>query len=201
MIQVTMTMRSGIDARQQRQVLIVGIGAHRLAGARAVEEQKQGRDHDDRDDDGDRLRCLDRQPLVEAAPFLEVERAHQEAFAVCETTVLRAHDEAHDGAQHEHHPDRGDHQHHRRRAALAVEGEHRLVDQDRDDRGDDDRRHQRQQRRRQHAECDAVGLQQPGEQDGHRRAEGHQVAMGEIGEPQMPKTSVTPSAPSASCEP
>ena len=174
----------GADAREERQVLVVGIGAHRLAGPGLLQEPEQRGDGDEHHDDGQHLRRAQRQPLLEAAPVAEVADADHEALAVLEALVVGADHEAGERVVDEHDPDRGDDEDHRVAAPGAVEAIDEAVGREREHDRAEDADRQREERGRQRRDADAGGLQRPGGEDDDHRAEGHHVAVREVGEAQ-----------------
>ncbi len=166
------------------EILVVGIGAHRLAGAGLLQEPEDQGDGDQHDDDGDDLRGADREAFGEAGQFLELGGADHEAGAVLEALLVGADHEAGQRVVDEHHPDAGDHEDHRRAALRAVEPIHPAVGQEAKDDRDEDAGGQREECRGQDAEGDAEALEPPGGEDHAHGADRHQVAVGEVGEAQ-----------------
>ena len=166
------------------EILVVGVGAHRLAGAGLLQEPEHRGDGDDHDDEREELRGAQRQPLVEAGHLLEVVDADHEAGAVLEALLVGADDEAGQGVVDVHDADRGDDEDHRGAAPAAVEPVDPAVGQERESDGAEDADRKGEQRGRQRAEADAERLQAPGDEDDQHGAEGHHVAVGEVREAQ-----------------
>jgi hypothetical protein len=87
-IQATMTTLSGLMPDSKRQITVVGVGAHGLAGARLVEEPEQGNHAHRSDRDGNALGHLDHHDLLQAGHLTERSCRDQEALAIGEHPVV-----------------------------------------------------------------------------------------------------------------
>ena len=156
-----------MDARDRRELPVVGERAHRPADGRAREEDADRDDRPGRDDDGDELRLRE----ADAADHVDLVLVDRVALR------LRAVGEEQHLAQDEREPDRREEEAHEPGAPGAQRPPEGDVERERQGRG----REHPEDRRRDHPEPE-----RPVERIGGESAEGHEVAVGEVDEAKDP---------------